>query len=52
MKKEVVFLGGARTPMGEYGGVLKDMTANELGAAAAAEAMRRWAFGPTRSTTR
>lgn len=41
MLKEVVFLGGARTPMGEYSGVLKDMTANELGALAAAEALRR-----------
>ncbi|HQR37750.1 MAG TPA: acetyl-CoA C-acetyltransferase [Blastocatellia bacterium] len=41
MKKEILFLGGARTPMGEYGGVLKDFTANELGAIAAAEALRR-----------
>jgi acetyl-CoA acetyltransferase family protein len=41
MKKEIFFLGGARTPMGEYNGALKDMTANELGAVAAAEAMRR-----------
>ncbi len=46
MKKEIVFLGGARTPMGEYGGVLKDMTANELGALAAAEAMRRSGVEP------
>ncbi len=48
MKKEIVFLGGARTPMGEYGGVLKDMTANELGALAAAEAMRRSGVEPDR----
>lgn len=41
MKKEILFLGGARTPMGEYGGVLKDKTANELGAVAAAEALKR-----------
>lgn len=41
MLKEVVFLGGARTPMGEFNGVLKDMTANELGAIAATEALRR-----------
>jgi acetyl-CoA acetyltransferase family protein len=41
MKKEIVFLGGARTPMGEYNGALKDLTANELGAIASAEAMRR-----------
>jgi acetyl-CoA acetyltransferase family protein len=46
MKKEIVFLGGARTPMGEYGGLLKDMTANELGAVAAAEAMRRSGVEP------
>ena len=46
MKKEIVILGGARTPMGEYGGVLKDKTANELGALAAAEAMRRAGVEP------
>jgi len=48
MKKEILFLGGARTPMGEYNGVLKDMTANELGAIAAAEAMRRAGVEPAR----
>jgi acetyl-CoA acyltransferase 2 len=48
MKKEVLFLGGARTPMGEYNGILKDMTANELGALAAAEAMRRAGVEPAR----
>lgn len=47
MLKEVVFLGGARTPMGEYNGVLKDMTANELGAIAAAEALRRSGVEPS-----
>src|SRR5215211_5170558 len=47
MKKEIVFLGGARTPMGEYGGALKDKTANELGSLAAAEAMRRAGVEPT-----
>ena len=41
MKKEIVFLGGARTPMGEYGGVLRDFTANELGAMAAKAALER-----------
>jgi len=46
MLKEVVFLGGARTPMGEYNGLLKDMTANELGAIAAAEAIRRSGIEP------
>lgn len=48
MKKEILFLGGARTPMGEYNGVLKDMTANELGTVAAAEAMRRAGVEPSR----
>ncbi len=47
MLKEVVFLGGARTPMGEYNGVLKDMTANELGAIAAAEALSRSGVEPS-----
>ncbi len=46
LKKEIVILGGARTPMGEYGGVLKNMTANELGAIAAAEALRRSGIAP------
>ena len=41
MAKEILFLGGARTPMGEYGGHLKDFTANELGAIAATEALKR-----------
>lgn len=48
MKKDVLILGGARTPMGEYNGALKDMTANELGAVAAAEAMRRAGVEPER----
>ena len=48
MKKEILFLGGARTPMGEYNGALKEMTANELGAVAAAEAMRRAGVEPGR----
>jgi acetyl-CoA acetyltransferase family protein len=41
MTKEVLILGGARTPMGEYGGALRDLTANELGAIAAKEALNR-----------
>jgi acetyl-CoA acetyltransferase family protein len=48
MRKEILFLGGARTPMGEYNGLLKDMTANELGAVAAAEALRRARVEPER----
>src|SRR5882757_4944067 len=41
MSKDIVFLGGARTPMGEYGGVLRDFTANELGAFAAKAALEQ-----------
>jgi acetyl-CoA acyltransferase 2 len=38
---ELFLVGGARTPMGEYNGVLKDFTANELGAIASREALQR-----------
>src|SRR3982750_2206292 len=48
MKKDILFLGGARTPMGEYSGALKDLTANELGAIAAAEALKRAGVAPDR----
>jgi acetyl-CoA acetyltransferase family protein len=48
MKKDILFLGGARTPMGEYNGHLKDLTANDLGALAAAEALRRSGVEPER----
>ncbi|MDP9268869.1 MAG: acetyl-CoA C-acetyltransferase [Acidobacteriota bacterium] len=39
--KDIAIVSGARTPMGRYGGKLRDFTANELGAVAAAEAIRR-----------
>lgn len=39
--KEILLIGGARTPMAEYNGVLKDFTANELGACAAKAALER-----------
>ncbi len=39
--KEVFILGGARTPMGEYGGRLKDFTEIELGTIAARAALER-----------
>lgn len=39
--KEIFLVNGARTPMGEYNGVLKDFTANELGAIAARAALER-----------
>ncbi len=39
--KQVVILGGARTPFGKFGGSLKDLTATDLGIIAAQEALRR-----------
>jgi acetyl-CoA acetyltransferase family protein len=41
MSKDVFILGGARTPMTEYVGALKDVSAIELGAIAARAAMER-----------
>ncbi|MCS6884442.1 MAG: acetyl-CoA C-acetyltransferase [Acidobacteriota bacterium] len=40
-EKEVLLIGGARTPMAEYNGAFKDFTANELGALAARAALER-----------
>jgi acetyl-CoA acyltransferase 2 len=40
-KKDVVFLGGARTGFGSFGGTLKDFTATELGTIAAKAALDR-----------
>ena len=42
----IVVLGGARTPVGSFGGVLKDVPAHLLGAAAARAAMERVAVAP------
>jgi len=39
--ERVVILSGARTPVGRFGGALKDVPAHELGAAAVTEALRR-----------
>ncbi len=39
--RDILLIGGARTPMGEYTGALKDFTANELGAFAARAALTR-----------
>lgn len=39
--KDLLLIGGARTPMAEYIGALKDFTANELGAFAAKAALER-----------
>src|SRR4029450_2642362 len=44
--KEVLILGGARTPMTEYSGALKDLSALELGAIAARAAFERTGVRP------
>jgi len=44
--KDVVFLGGARTPFGGFLGTLKEKSATELGALAAKEAMSRSGVTP------
>ena len=46
MAKDVLILGGARTPMGEYGGALRDLSAIELGAIAARAAIERSNISP------
>src|SRR5215475_3605715 len=46
MNSDVFILGGARTPMAEYAGKLKDMTALELGAIAARAALERTGVKP------
>jgi acetyl-CoA acetyltransferase family protein len=44
--KDIVVVAGKRTPMGEYGGVLKDVSALELGAIASRAAIRQSGFNP------
>lgn len=46
MSKEVFILGGKRTPMGEYVGVLKDISAIDLGAIAARGALEATHVNP------
>jgi acetyl-CoA acetyltransferase family protein len=46
MSKDIYILGGARTPMAEYTGKLKDFSAIELGAIAARAAMERTGVRP------
>jgi acetyl-CoA acetyltransferase family protein len=46
MSKEVFILGGARTPMTEYVGALKDISALELGAIAARAAFQKTGVKP------
>ncbi len=43
---DIAIINGARTPMGRYGGKLRDFTAQELGAIAGKEAMRRAGVEP------
>ena len=45
-KREVVFLSGARTPFGTYGGTLKNCTATELATVAAKGALARSGISP------
>ena len=44
--KDVVFLSGRRTPFGSFGGSLKDFSATDLGAHAAASALREAGVDP------
>ena len=44
--REVVIVSAARTPIGSFGGTLKDMPAVSLGAAAAKEAIKRAGIDP------
>ncbi len=46
MTQDVFILGGKRTPMGEYVGALKDISAIELGAIAARGALESTGVGP------
>ena len=45
-KPEVLIIGGARTPMAEYAGALKDVSAVELGSVAARGAFRKTGVNP------
>jgi len=44
--REVVIVGAARTPIGSYGGALKDVSATELGAISVKEAIERAGITP------
>jgi len=44
--REVVIVSAARTPIGSFGGAIKDLTAVELGAIAAKEAIKRAGIDP------
>ena len=51
MNKDIYILGGARTPMADYAGKLKDISALELGAIASRAALERTGVKPERSIT-
>lgn len=51
MTKEVFILDGKRTPMGEYVGALKDVSAIDLGAVAARGALDSAKVSPNDITT-
>src|ERR1041385_8722476 len=46
MKKDIVIINGARTPMAEYNGSFSDITAIDLAAIAAKEALARSGVAP------
>lgn len=46
MMKEVYIVAAARTPMGSFGGALKDFSATQLGAVAIKEAVKRSGINP------
>jgi acetyl-CoA acetyltransferase family protein len=46
MSKEIVILGGMRTPMGEYNGVLSEISAIDLGVIAAKAALQKTDVAP------
>ena len=46
MSKPIYIVGGARTPMADYAGALKDLTALDLGAIASRAAMERTGVSP------
>ena len=51
LESRVVFLAGARTGFGAFGGALKDLSATDLGTLAARGALARTGRNPTRWTT-
>ena len=49
MARDVFILGGKRTPMGEYVGALKDISAIELGTIAARVLVLLWDRGSSKT---